>query len=198
MNAGGLRAPGVAWVALAGLLGAGSLLALWLPASAIAWQPGLAAREPWRALSAAFVHWSGLHLGANLLAAAVVAAYGWTARAPAAWALAWCAAWPLTQAGLWLQPALAHYGGASGVLHAGVAVVSLGLLVARRGRPRAVGALVLLGLAIKVALEEPWGAPLQHSAAWDIALAPLAHASGAISGLLCGGVALAFDRGAAA
>ena len=62
MSSPGLRAPGVAWVALAALLAAGSLLALWLPAAAIAWQPGLAAREPWRALSAAFVHWSGLHL----------------------------------------------------------------------------------------------------------------------------------------
>ncbi len=188
------RASGAAWLAVGGVLIAGSGFAWWLPAPLLDWQPALAAGEPWRAFSAAFVHWSPLHLGANLLAAAVVTAYGWAARVPPAQAVAWLAAWPLTQAGLWLQPALAHYGGASGVLHAGVAIVCLWLVVAQRGRPRAVGALVFVGLVVKLASEQPWGPPLRSSAEWDIALAPLAHATGGVAGVCCGAIALWWDR----
>ncbi len=187
-----LAAPGTAWLALGAVLIGGSLFGWWLPAAALDWQPQRAAEEPWRALSAAWVHWSPLHLGANLLAAGVVGAYGWAARVPWEQAAAWLAAWPLTQLGLLLQPALAHYGGMSGVLHGGVAVVTLWLVIARRGRARVVGALVFAGLLIKLATEQPWGAPLRSSAEWDIAVAPLAHATGALAGLCCGALALSW------
>jgi hypothetical protein len=60
-----------------------------LPAAWLDWQPALGLAEPWRAWSAAWVHWSPLHLGSNLLAAAVVAAFGWAARMPPRAALAW-------------------------------------------------------------------------------------------------------------
>ena len=79
----------------------------------------------------------------------------------------------------------------SGLLHGGVAVVVLWLLVQERGRRRAIGAMVGLGLAAKLWLEQPWGPVLRPAAGWDIALAPLAHATGAAAGLLCGAVALA-------
>jgi len=187
-----MAAPGRAWLALAALLAAGSVLAWWLPAWALDWQPALAAAEPWRAWSAAFVHWSALHLRANLGATAAVAAFGWAARVPPRAALAWFAAWPLTHLGLWLRPELAHYGGLSGVLHGGVAVVVLWLLVAARGRRRAIGAMVGVGLLAKLLLEQPWGPVLQRPADWDIAVAPLAHATGAVAGLLCAALALAF------
>ena len=170
------------------------MLAHAVPASWIDWQPGRVLHEPWRAFTAAFVHWSDRHLLANLLAAAVVAAYGWQARLPAALAAAWLVAWPLTHIGLLLKPDLLHYGGLSGVLHAGVAVVCLWLLVATRGGPRSVGTLVTLGLLIKLASESPWGPALQRSAEFDIALAPLAHASGALAGALCGAWALLWRR----
>jgi rhomboid family GlyGly-CTERM serine protease len=197
-NGPSLQAPGAAWVALGGLLMAGSLIAWWLPAALLDWQPQLAASEPWRAWTAAFVHWSPLHLGANLAAAAVVTAYGWAARLPPAQALAWLAAWPLTQMGLLLQPALAHYGGVSGVLHGGVAIATLWLVVVQRGRARAVGAMVFVGLAVKLATEQPLGPPLRSSAEWDIAVAPLAHATGALAGLCCGGLALRWRQAARA
>ena len=119
---------------------------------------------------------------------------GWAARAPLALALAWAAAWPLTQWGLLLRPELAHYGGLSGVLHGGAASAALWLVVARRGRERAVGAAVLLGITLKLLHEAPWGAVLRTGGGWDIAVAPLAHATGAIAGLLCAGVALALSR----
>ena len=190
-----MKPPGRAWAALAGLLGAASLVAFVLPAPLIDWQPTLAAAEPWRAFTAAFVHWSPLHLGANLAGALVVGALGYAGRLAWPLVLAWLAAWPLTQLGLLVQPALAHYGGLSGVLHAGVAVAALGLVVLETGPRRLLGGAVLAGLLIKLALEEPWGAPLRPGGGgFDIATAPLAHASGALAGLVCAGLALALTR----
>jgi rhomboid family GlyGly-CTERM serine protease len=185
-----MSGPGRAWLALAALLAAGSVLAWWVPAWALDWQPALAASQPWRAFSAALVHWSPQHLVANLGATAAVAAFGWAARLPPRAALAWGLAWPLTHLGLLLRPELAHYGGLSGLLHGGVAVVVLWLLVLDRGRRRAIGALVAGGLLAKLWLEQPWGPALRQAADWDIALAPLAHATGAAAGLLCGGLVL--------
>jgi len=190
-----LTAPGRAWAALALWLVLGSLLAWWAPAALLDWQPARAATESWRAWSAAFVHWSALHLGANLGAAAAVAAFGWAAGMPLRATLAWAAAWPLGHLGLLLRPELAHYGGLSGVLHGGVAVAVLWLLVRGRGRRRTVGGLVGAGLVVKLLLERPWGPALQHSAGWDIALAPLAHGTGALAGLLCAALALALPGG---
>ena len=38
---------------------------------------------------------------------------------------------------------------------------------------------------MKIALESPWGAPTRQVPGWDFAVAPLAHATGAASGLVC-------------
>ncbi len=144
------------------------------------WQPA----RPWRAFSAAFVHWSALHLLANLAGCAVLAALGWAARLPARSALAWAIAWPLTQLGLLLQPTLLHFGGLSGVLHAGVAVAVIALLD-RPGRERWVGSAIGLGLCLKLALEQPFGEPLRQVEGWDIAVVPWSHLCGVIAGLAC-------------
>lgn len=177
-----LAEPGVAWVALAALLGAGAAAGWLVPAAVWDWQPARVASQPWRVWTAAFVHWSPLHLAANLFGTAVVAAFGWAARAPWRAALAWALAWPLGHLGLLLQPALAHYGGLSGVLHGGVAVAALVLLAGARGVRRGVGGAVLAGLVTKIVFESPWGPPLRSAPGWDIAIAPLAHATGAVAG----------------
>jgi hypothetical protein len=104
--------------------------------------------------------------------------------------LAWLAAWPLTHLGLLARPELAHYGGLSGVLHAGVAVAALHLVASGPKRRRLIGGAILLGLVIKVLGEAPWGPVLQQRAGWDIAIAPFAHASGTCFGLLCALLAL--------
>lgn len=176
-----------AWAALAALLGGGALIAWTAPREAIDWQPALALAQPWRALSAVFVHYSPLHLGANLAGGLLVGALGLAARMPLRGTLAWAAAWPLTQLGLALQPELLHYGGLSGVLHAGVAVVAVHLLCTRERR--LLGAVMLFGLLAKVLSEAPWAGPLRHPPGWDIAVAPLSHASGLASGLLCAAIA---------
>lgn len=183
-SAEGSAGPPLGWIGLAAGLAAWAVVGWWLPHATLDWQPGLAGVQPWRAFSAVAVHYSALHLGANLAGAVLVGALGWSARLPWRCTLAWLLAWPLTHAGLLIEPALLHYGGLSGVLHAGVAVVAVHLLWRGRGRRRAIGAAVLVVLAGKVLLEAPWGTPLRYPADWDIAVAPLAHATGALAGAL--------------
>lgn len=167
----------------------GAVLVFPLPTELLDWQPALAWSQPWRAVSAAWVHWSLHHLLMNLAGCAALTFLGWRAslgpRAVAAWALAW----PLTQFGLLTQPALRHYGGLSGVLHAAAAVTACSLLARREGtRARTVGGLLALGLVTKLVVERPWGAATQAVDGWDFALAPAAHASGVVAGLLAWGL----------
>jgi hypothetical protein len=106
-------------------------------AGALEWRPGMGASQPWRGWSAAWVHWSAAHLAANVLGAGVLGFVGWRARMPRSAALAWLVAWPLTHALMDLPAAttvartLQHYGGLSGVLHAGAIVLGLALLRTR-------------------------------------------------------------------
>lgn len=166
------------------MLAAGALLAFGRVPTSLDWQPTLAGHEPWRALSAAFVHYSGLHLAANLVGTLLVGALGVVARVPVRSAVAWLVAWPLTQLGLAARPDLLHYGGLSGVLHAGTACVAWQLLAHARGARRGIGALLLAGVLAKVTSETPFGPALRHPADWDIATAPFAHATGLAAGLL--------------
>jgi len=179
------RRPGWAWFAVASTLALGTVLAWGRPPDAIDWQPALAWRQPWRAWSAVFVHYSGLHLLGNAAGLSLVTAFGLAARAPLRLAMAWAVAWPLTQFGLLTQPALAHYGGLSGVVHAGVAIVITHVLITGTRGQRLVVATVLAGLLAKIATETPWRAPVQHLEGWDIGIAPIAHVTGVLSGTLC-------------
>jgi len=183
-----------AWLALTATLALLAAAAWSAPRGALDWQPALALAEPWRLWSAAFVHWSPWHLAANEAGCAVVAAFGAAAQVPSRAALAWLAAWPLTHAALALQPALGSYGGLSGVLHAGVAVAAWHLMRHAQGHRRMLGALVLAGLGLKLALEAPWQAPTQVVAGWDFPVAPLAHTTGAVAGLLCAAIGDAVSR----
>ena len=121
----------------------GAALATAPLANALDWQPAPGLREPWRLWSCAWVHWSAAHLLVNVAGGIVVAFVGWRARLPPAAALAWFLAWPTTQllmAALGadrLGAAMPHYGGLSGVLHAGVVVLGLSLAwPAARARAR--------------------------------------------------------------
>jgi rhomboid family GlyGly-CTERM serine protease len=181
-----LRQPGRAWLLLSASIFLATLAAQAVPKAVLDWQPGLAAAEPWRWWTALFVHFSLLHLGANLLGLVLVAALGLSARVPWAMSAAWFAAWPLTHLALLLQPALLHYGGLSGVLHAAVAIVAVHLLMRRRQRrQQLIGGAVLAGLVFKVISESPWLGPVQHTPGWDIGVAPIAHACGLVVGIGC-------------
>ncbi|HEU5297571.1 MAG TPA: rhombosortase [Burkholderiaceae bacterium] len=182
------------WWLLAAVLAGGSVIAGWMDPRLLDWQPGLAASQPWRCWTAAWVHWSDGHRWANVAAAALVAALGWRASCDRFDALAWFAAWPLTQLGLLLQPGLAHFGGLSGVLHAGVVIAGLSLLQRERGFRRVVGGAIVLGVVLKIVLEHPWRGALQRAPGWDIAIAPAAHVSGAAMGLACAAIAALWRR----
>lgn len=180
---------------LALLLAVGAVLTWFVHANAsLDWQPGRAWSQPWRWWSAAFVHWTPLHLGANLLATAMVAAYGWVGRAPTAVALAWAAAWPCTHLALLLKPQLLHYAGLSGVLHAGVAAVTLWLVLRGNRTERTVGWMMLVGQSVKLLLEQPWGAAVHAPTELDVPVAPLAHAAGTLLGALFTVIALRLTR----
>lgn len=183
-----------AWVASSVALAVVAALLFSAPRNALDWQPARALAEPWRVWTAAFVHWTPWHLAANAIGCAVVAAFGWAAQVPPRALLAWLAAWPLTHLALALQPALVSYGGLSGLLHAGVAVAAWQPLRHAEGRARMLGALVLIGLAVKIVLEAPWRAPTQVLPGWDFPVAPLAHATGALAGLLCAAIGDAIER----
>jgi rhomboid family GlyGly-CTERM serine protease len=182
------------WLTTAALLAAAAAALWFAPREALSWQPGRALDQPWRAWSAAFVHWTPWHLAANLLGCAVVAAFGVAARVPTRAVLAWLVAWPASHAALAVQPALAIYGGLSGVLHAGVAIAAWHLLRHDSGSRRVIGAAVMVGLLIKLLLERPWGAATQSVPGWDFRVAPLAHATGALAGVVCAVLADAARR----
>ena len=181
-----VRLAGAAWPLLCAALAALSLWLWWQPAGRWDWQPALAIQQPWRWMTAAGVHWSGMHLAANLLGLLMVALLGARAGCRGQATLAWALAWPATHGALLFQPQLLHYGGLSGVLHAGVAVACCQLLVAPTRPHKRIGVALLLGLLAKVALEAPWLSPLRASQGWDILIAPAAHASGALAGALSG------------
>lgn len=158
-------------------------------AQAFDWQPALAFSEPWRAWTAVFVHHSDLHLAANLAGSLGVAAWGGVTRVPARTVVAWLIAWPMMQWGLWLQPELQHYGGLSGVLHAGIAVVAVHLVCSGTRVQQRIGAAVLAALVVKLLTEAPWQGAISHPAGWDIAVAPGAHVSGVMAGTVVSALA---------
>lgn len=181
-----------AWVGVAAMFAACALAGWPVPREALDWQPGLALTQPWRAFTAVGVHYSTLHLVGNLAGIALAAVYGIAAMAPARLAWAWLAAWPLTHLGLLVRPDLLHYGGLSGVVHAGVAAIVVWVLATGHTRAqRWVGALVAIGFIAKLLSEAPWGDTLRHPSGWDIAVAPLVHTTGAFAGALCALIAIA-------
>ncbi|MBX3622580.1 MAG: rhombosortase [Rhizobacter sp.] len=191
-----LRQPGVAWCVLAGVLLVGSLVEFAASLTPqLEWQPEHALGQTWRVWSAAFVHYSRLHLVGNLTGLALTAAFGWVSRVPPSAAAAWAVAWPFTHlAFFWLAPELRHYGGLSGVVHAGVAIVLTHLFITGTRGQRAVAAAVLAGLVAKILTETPWRGAVQHPQGWDIAIAPIAHVTGVLSGTLAALAAHALHR----
>jgi rhomboid family GlyGly-CTERM serine protease len=192
--AGVLARPAALWLLTSAGLAAAAVLACWADSATIDWQPQRAWPQAWRWWSAALVHWTPMHLGANLLATALVAAYGWAARVPSRVAVAWVASWPFTHLALLAKPELLHYGGLSGVLHAGVAAATVWLVMRCHGAARTIGWMMAVGQGVKLLLEQPWGAALHAPSELDVAVAPLAHASGSIAGVLLAVLALRLAR----
>lgn len=195
LTRGSARSGVFLWCAMSTVIALPSFVTLAAPSAlpGLAWQPELAFTDPWRWWTAAWVHLSAQHLWTNLAGAALVLALGLAARVPPLSGWAWGLAWPLTHLSLLAQPAITRYGGLSGVLHAGVMAVAVHLMLERRGQihpsrlsaTRWLGIAIAAGVLLKILLEAPWRAALTHPPGWDIAVAPLAHAAGALWGAAC-------------
>jgi hypothetical protein len=178
-------------------------------------QPRLGMAQPWRWLTAAWVHWGTTHMTINIIGAGALAWLGWAARMSRAAALAWLIAWPLTQllllglagmgpdawAALGLPPNVAsalttvptHYGGLSGVLHAGISIVGIWLVLTNHDAKRWAGAALCVTVVGKVAWEATRPARTLGSLddATPITSVTAAHAAGLLAGALCAIVVLA-------
>jgi rhomboid family GlyGly-CTERM serine protease len=177
------------WLLLCASFAALSLLTWPFPRDALDWQPALATQEPWRILTAAFVHWTPLHLAANLAGCVVLALLGQRAQLGKREPIAALIALPLTQLSLLLRPDLHRYAGLSGELHALAAIAAL-TLISRPGRDRLIGAAIALGLIAKLALEHPLGPALSTAPGFDFPVAPFAHLAGALAGLIAWGLTM--------
>lgn len=139
----------------------------------------------WSWWSTAWLHGSDAHLWRNLFGAGLILLMGALSDVSPRDALAWFLAWPLTHLGMLMEPTLTSYVGLSGVLHAGVAIVALANLHhPRRPSHRVVGTVLLAWLAGKLFMENPWAHRLVLSEASAINVAPWAHLSGALAGLM--------------
>ena len=164
-------------------------------------------QPPWVWWTTAWLHGSTPHLLRNLAGLALMAALGTLMRPSRQAALAGWLAWPLTQLGMLMEPSLGSYVGLSGVLHAGVVVLALHAAMAPLRQPVShalpqplsplapsvaglrLGAIaLLLGLAVKMLMENPWGQALVASTSSAINVAPWAHLSGCAAGALATGV----------
>jgi hypothetical protein len=99
--------------------------------------------------------------------------------------------WPLTQVTLLLWPQIGYSVGLTGLLHAGAMVLAVQLLMGRLKGPKAQrwGALLMLGLVLKVLLERGWSYPVVWDAGSNMSVVQAAHLSGVFWGLLMGGLA---------
>lgn len=196
MSGAGAAAVGRPWALLAvALAGAALCVAAlgWIEPGAEAlldWRQALAWQQPWRWWTAAFVHLGALHLLANVLGCGVLALAGMSARLTRRAAVAWALAWPLSHLALLASPELQRYAGLSGVLHAGVAVLAVELIVARRGRDRRIGLALAAGLALKLLLEQAWVRPVSVGGAWPFPVATFAHLTGVAAGAVCAALAI--------
>ncbi len=144
----------------------------------------LAGGEWWRLATAMWVHLDWRHWLADACAAAgLLLLAGRGARAREALAVL-VASGIAVQAALLRVPAIGWYGGLSGALH-GLALWAALSLLRVPGLPRAVGALLSLGVIVKVWLEQSWLAPVVFDPSWGFGVVRAAHAAGAVAGLAC-------------
>lgn len=135
--------------------------------------------QAWRLLTGHLVHLNAMHLVLNLLGfAGVVAVWGQELARPSVLLATFLASALATSLGLWFQPQLDWYAGASAALHG---LFAAGIVLAS-GAQRMLRLTAALGLLLKLALETQIdtgtagliGAPVIHAA----------HQFGALGGAL--------------
>lgn len=155
----------------------------------------------WQVLTAQWVHWGWMHAAVNALGAVVLLlAFRGLVEGRLQWA-ALLGGYVGVAVVLVLDTGCAYYAGASGALHGLLAGSALGMLLGTphrhatpHARSRGVGAVLLVGLAVKLALQRWIGDP--SAPGWlGIATYYPAHEAGAVGGLLAVLLVHAFWRG---
>jgi rhomboid family GlyGly-CTERM serine protease len=146
---------------------------------------GLEAGQIWRLVTGHFAHLGGPHWLLNMLALAMLRWLLGPGLGLWEWILIFAISMLTIDGGLYfLSPEVAWYVGLSGILHA-VAVVTGVRLAARE---RWLGVSLLVGLALKVASEQYFGASEWSVAAAGGGVVVDAHLYGALGGVLCIGL----------
>lgn len=141
--------------------------------------------QPWTLWTGPLVHLHLAHLMANLCALAAVGWLGQSLGLGMRSVLAATAAWPLGSLLLLAWPGSLMVWGLSGILHAMVAIMGLHGLQAGAARQRMLAGLLLLGLVLKLLLEQAWAVPVASTGAWPFPVVAAAHLAGFGAGLLC-------------
>ena len=176
------------WLLLCALHGVVSMLLWWAGeglVQAMIWHADSWTTHPWTLWTSAWVHLNTPQLIVNQIALGTLAAFAWVVRPTAACTVAWFLAWPLAQLSLLWWPHIGYAVGLSGPLHAGAMVLAMQLMRQRIGIPKARrwGALLALGVAAKLALEQGWRYPVAWDNANNISVVRAAHFTGALWGL---------------
>lgn len=160
-------------------------------ASALQWDAALWPGRPWTLWTASFVHRSGGHLLANLLALGALGVLGWSLRAGKAAALALLVAWPLGTLALLAWPEVRQYGGLSGLIHAAIAVLWADAALQRKAWP--LSFIVFAGMVLKLLMEHAWSAPIAFDPGWGFNVVYASHLGGSLAGAVCGITAAAWS-----
>jgi rhomboid family GlyGly-CTERM serine protease len=166
-------------------------LAVWaagpVAGAALQWDAALWTGRPWTLFTSAFVHLSGAHLLANLLALGALAILGWSLGAGQPACLALLVAWPLGTLALQAWPQVTQYSGLSGLVHAAVAV--LWAHAAVRGKAYPLSFVLFVALVFKLLIEHAWATPLAFDLDWGFNVVYAAHLCSTLAGAVCGLVA---------
>lgn len=191
--------PSRAWLLLCAVHGVASMLLWWAREPAVAvlvWRAEGWTAQPWTLWTSAWVHMGTPHLIGNQLALGALTAFGWMTRPGRGAAAAWALSWPLLQLSLLLWPHIGYAVGLSGLLHAGVAIMAVQLVLGQLPMPaaRRWGMVLMVGLLVKLLLEQAWLHPVVWDGGNEMSVVLAAHLTGAAWGLALGGLGAAWGR----
>ena len=154
---------------------------------ALEYRRALAFSEPWRLLTAHFVHLSFLHALLNGVALLLLGRLFGDRLRPAEFWTVLLGAPVVISLGFWLVlPELHWYRGLSDVLHAVYFAGCVVWIATTTGRARWLPIAALLIGTAKVLVEQPWDASFPVHPVLQVAVVPQAHLIGAIVGAAAG------------
>jgi membrane associated rhomboid family serine protease len=176
------------WLALCLLHAVASMLVWWGGegvASSLTWHADSWLQRPWTLWTSAWVHLHTPHLVGNQLALGALVALAWWVRPTWQASLAWFLAWPSGTLMLLLWPQIGYFVGLSGLIHAALVVVAVGL-TGRTVTPsvlRLWGVALWAGLMVKLVIEQAWRQPVAWDEGANLSVVLAAHLSGVVAGL---------------